>query len=111
MVPRWVRWAVGILISPALMVGLILWVMQLTWNHFHPEHESRVAVVDWWPTDESTDRAGVLQPATAHVRVHNDGDTSAEGCRIHWVLDPLTALIENPRLCSPKFLTCEQRSV
>ena len=23
----------------------------------------------------------------------------------------LTALIENPRLCSPKFLTCEQRSV
>ena len=26
-------------------------------------------------------------------------------------LDTLTALIENPRLCSPKFLTCEQRSV
>lgn len=24
---------------------------------------------------------------------------------------PLTALIENPRLCSPKFLTCEQWSV
>lgn len=23
----------------------------------------------------------------------------------------MTALIENPRLCSPKFLTCEQRSV
>lgn len=23
----------------------------------------------------------------------------------------VTALIENPRLCSPKFLTCEQRSV
>lgn len=23
----------------------------------------------------------------------------------------VTALIENPRLCSPKILTCEQRSV
>lgn len=33
---------------------------------------------------------------TLRVRIEDDG---------------LTALIENPRLCSAKFLTCEQRSV
>ncbi|MGV9801737.1 hypothetical protein ACWDTP_27195 [Mycobacterium sp. NPDC003449] len=29
----------------------------------------------------------------------------------HVLVALVTALIENPRLCSPKFLTCEQRSV
>jgi hypothetical protein len=76
-------WIVTSLVAP-LVVGLTLWGVNVAWNHFHPQHAPRMDVVNWYTTNQST-----TQPATAHVRVHNDGDASAEGCQIHWVeVDP-----------------------
>ena len=56
------------------------------------------------------DRRGVDRPQEIGVdRFAGMVDDELGG--VAQICQKLTALIENPRLCSPKFLTCEQRSV
>jgi hypothetical protein len=62
-----------------LVVSLVTWGVNKWWERNHSPHGPQVRVVNWYPSNQSGS-----QPAAVHVRVHNDGDSSAEGCVIHW---------------------------
>jgi hypothetical protein len=62
-----------------LVVALSVWGAKLAWDYYHPP-VAFPHVVNWWPTNQTAS-----QPATANVRVHNDGKGSTDGCKIHWM--------------------------
>jgi hypothetical protein len=105
---RWVkRGAAAFLAAPVVVAAANVFYPKV-WDYFFPPHFPRVVVVEWHVFNESSFATGfsptddVRQggPASVSVRVHNDGDASIEGCKIHWWrLTQIATSLTTPR-CS-----------